>query len=305
MPKFLTAMGGISPGTPNHILMTTTVDILTKAFPEMTIRHLPGPGAQTLGEMQRGAVDVGIIDTATLVRAWRGLDTFKVPHDKVRLLAGMVPSGPGVFVVLKDSSIQAVEDLRDKRICVGQKGSTSAVITEVGLSAYGLSYDRIRANGGAVNLVDWPVCVQDMLDGRLDSVIAFNSHPYQPFLEADLRKGIRMLTWSDQAIETMLREAPGTVPLEVPAGSYRSDPRSVKGVGIGIFLVVRDDLPADVVYNMLTALFQDNGERYRQGHTTFKDWDFVGNALANVDRIGVPLHPGAEAYWKDRGISPK
>src|SRR5688500_12785065 len=80
----------------------------------------------------------------------------------------------------------------------------------------------------------------------------------------------------------------------IPGGTYRSNPRDGPSVGVHATLVTRDDVPADMVYRVTKALYEQLDE-FRHLHLAFARFD--RNSLAAAGNT-APLHEGAVRYLK-------
>ncbi|HZK67613.1 MAG TPA: TAXI family TRAP transporter solute-binding subunit, partial [Chloroflexota bacterium] len=87
------------------------------------------------------------------------------------------------------------------------------------------------------------------------------------------------------------------VPATVPANTYKGVTTDTKTIAVQSTLVAREDLDADLVYWLTKTLIEKQPE-LAQAHAKGKDIskDSVLKGLT------VPLHPGAERYYKEAGI---
>ena len=108
-----------------------------------------------------------------------------------------------------------------------------------------------------------------------------------------------MLPMTKPEMEAALNAAPGFFAGVLPGGTYKGQEKPVNTLVGGNTFIVDKDMPEKVVYNLVKAAFQDGGARFKQTVPQYKDIDLIKTA---VDRLIVPLHPGAEKYWRERGL---
>src|SRR5262249_21079373 len=83
----------------------------------------------------------------------------------------------------------------------------------------------------------------------------------------------------------------------VPAHTYLTQERHYPTIGLYNFAVVHKDLPNDLVYKIVKAAF-DNNDELVTAQSSAKE-----TIPANISRdVVLPLHPGAERYYREVGI---
>ncbi|HSG94786.1 MAG TPA: TAXI family TRAP transporter solute-binding subunit, partial [Afifellaceae bacterium] len=82
----------------------------------------------------------------------------------------------------------------------------------------------------------------------------------------------------------------------IPAGMYNND-KDINTFGVGATFVTSADVPDDVVYVVVKAVFE-NFDQFKKLHPAFanlKPEEMISDSLS------APLHPGAEEYYKEKG----
>ena len=83
----------------------------------------------------------------------------------------------------------------------------------------------------------------------------------------------------------------------MPGGMYAGTDEDVETFGVKATFVTSADVPEDVVYTVVQAVFE-NFDRFKGLHPAFgtlKEEDMIAAGLS------APLHPGAEKYYRERG----
>ncbi|MNC22095.1 hypothetical protein D3C75_700850 [compost metagenome] len=83
----------------------------------------------------------------------------------------------------------------------------------------------------------------------------------------------------------------------IPAGTYDGQSADVPTVAITNILVSHDKVSDEVAYQMTKLLF-DNLERLGNAHAAAKDIKLETAA----QNLPIPLHPGAERYYREVGV---
>src|SRR5690625_1858144 len=91
--------------------------------------------------------------------------------------------------------------------------------------------------------------------------------------------------------------SPAYLPATIPAGTYEGQDEEIPTAAIPNFLVTHEDVPEELVYEM-TKVFYDNLDALQSAHNVIKTVN-MDNAL---EGMSVPIHPGAEKYFKEQGI---
>jgi hypothetical protein len=173
-------------------------------------------------------------------------------------------------------------------------GSTVPAVADMILDHYGLSRDGIAAAGGSVLQLAVNQIPEMLADGRADLYFesAIKGHP--ALTEAATTAGIRFLDFDEDLLASLARRGltPGLMPVW-----FKGQTQPVKSVDCGTLLIARDDLP-DEVAHLVTRTLCERRETMIEAH---KAWvDFRPETAARREATGIPLHPGAERYFRER-----
>ena len=83
----------------------------------------------------------------------------------------------------------------------------------------------------------------------------------------------------------------------IPKGTYEGQTEDVATAAVGNFLITHADVSDETAYQMTRLLFE-NLDQVAAAHAAAKAID-LAKAL---DGMPVPLHPGAERYYKEKGL---
>jgi TRAP transporter TAXI family solute receptor len=230
--------------------------------------------------------------TDTIADAWRGEGFFK-EHGKLQDLRAVVAIYPHAthLVVRADSGINKIEDLRGKRITPDGRGLSCDLQTQRLFRLHNMSYDDVK-----VQFLSFSDAAGNFIDRHLDALMFITvPFPFAPVINVATQMNIKLLSLSDDDI-TKLVKYPGVTRFTLPAGLYKGIDYPVNGICVYSFIIVRKDMPEDIVYAMVKTI-TDNLERYGDVLVSMK---YVTHKGLCAD-VGIPYHSGAEKYFRQRG----
>ncbi|MGE0565974.1 MAG: TAXI family TRAP transporter solute-binding subunit [Pseudolabrys sp.] len=268
-------------------------DMWEKSISGMQVQVLPGAGIANVRGIQEGKADIGLANSISTADAIDGRAPFNKPHDNVCNVATLYPQY-FQFVVLADSGINKVSDLKGKAITTQQKGNTGEVITGHFLEANGLKWEDV-----SVSRTGYSDSVNLMKDNK---AVAFGLNTQAPagaVMDLAAARDVKILEQTD-AYEKMLKLNPAYKLITLPKGTYPKQDKDLKVIGFSTHVVVSCKLPAEQVYTMTKQIAANT-----------KTLATVAKAIGNLDAkgmaadVGVPFHPGAAKFYKEAGITVK
>ena len=201
---------------------------------------------------------------------------------------------PGQLVVRADSGIKSVKDLVGKKVGVGNAGSGAFANCELFFSHMGV-WDKIERNAMGYN-----DAAQAFGNKQLDAFWLFTAFPSGAIIMAAQTNDIEMVNLgADAEASGFYKEYPYFSKLVIPAGTYKGADYDSPSFQDSALWVANADVPADVVYKMLSIVYTDEGLKHMVGQKkTFKEMAIK----TGIKGIVTPLHPGAEKFWKEKGL---
>ncbi|KPK93763.1 MAG: hypothetical protein AMJ94_02550 [Deltaproteobacteria bacterium SM23_61] len=293
--SYLTVYNG-SLGGGWHPVASLTAEIIHQAIPALTTKPGPGGGVANAKLLQGGGGQVGMCLSNTQVQAYQGVKPFDKPHKEIRHLISMY-SLPFVWVVRKESKINSLADLADKKISPAKVGQTTYVLSQATLKAYGITFDSIKAKGGVVNILGDRERVNMLKDKHLDAIACMFPLNHANFLNLKVSPGIKLLSMDQKHIQKILDATPGIAELVVPKGTFDEDQKEdVHSIMAVTTLICRADLDEELVYRIAKAV-AENQKKYHQ-YVPAKDMAMNTPLIGNM----IPVHPGAMRYFKEKGL---
>jgi hypothetical protein len=242
-----------------------------------------------------GDLEFGIVQSDRQYQAWHGLAEWAAsgPHKTLRAVFSIHPEAV-TLVAAEDAEVKSIQDLRGKRVNIGNPGSGQRQNAIDALQAAGMDYlEDIEAE--SVKAAEAPGLLQDR---RIDAFFYTVGHPSGAIKEATAgKRKVRIVPLRD--IEELLARHPFYAAATIPAAFY---PRAVNRGDISTFgvkatLMTSADVADEVVYAITKEVFE-NLEDFKKLHPAFQ----VLTRRDMLQGLSVPFHPGAIRYYKEAGL---
>jgi uncharacterized protein len=196
-------------------------------------------------------------------------------------------------VVSEDSGIKTFEDMKGKKVSVGEPGSGTELVSKSLLSAYDMTYEDIKPE-----YLSFTESVDALQNNRVDAVLITTLLPNPGLLSLATQKDIRFLPIDSEHVSKLSEDFGGRfVDATIPAGTYEGQKEDIATAGSPAAYVVHKDMSEEMVYN-LTKTFIEKAADVEKVHPAAAQWT-KENALLGTD---FPYHPGAVKYYKEIGI---
>ncbi len=246
-----------------------------------------GASVANVNLLREDKADVIFVQNDIAYYAVNGQEMFK---DKAfPNLRGMATLYPETcqLIVLADSGIKTVADLRGKKVAVGAAGSGVEANARQIMAAAGITYADIQPQYLSFNEAS-----SNLKDGNIDAAFLTAGHPTAAVQDISATKAIAVVSIDDALAAKLMSQYPFYTKTVIPAGTYRGVDVPTSTVAVQAMLAVSDKLDADVVQKMLKSLFESNDRlsaAHRAGAMVTKD--------TARDGMSLPLHQGAEKYY--------
>lgn len=242
-----------------------------------------------------GQLEMGLsqADVAYYAYVGRGVFSGEPPRNTLRAVANLFPETLHL-VARRDSGIRSVGDLRGRRVSLGERASGTIVVARVVLDGYGVSerdlsavYDKIDKSSLA------------LVDGSLDGVFMVGGYPIAAITQAADSVDIVLIAVDGAPASAIIASHPFLVPTVIPADTYRGV-AEVATLSVGAQLIVSAAMDTDLVHGIVRALWHPNNRRlFVEGHPNGARM----RPEAALDGVAIPLHPGAERYYAEVGLT--
>ena len=263
----------------------------------VAIAQSTNASAHNVTAIQAGQMEAGLTGAATLYFAYHGEAKFKgKPKPKLRIIANLYPEDLHL-VLPKGGKLASLKDLKGKRVGIAQAGSGTQIAVELILAAQGITRDNI--DEAELNNSQ---SAERIADGQLDAYFYAAGTPVAAMIQLDNTKGMELYNWSDEEIKVSNKAVPYYVPSVIKKGTYAGIGYDVNTLAVQGILATSADQPEELIYQITKALWHKRTRKLLDnGHAKGKVIR-LETALKGIAGLNVPLHPGAERYYKEVGL---
>ena len=239
--------------------------------------------------------DLGMSTTDSAYDAIRGADVYRdtgpIPACTVATLYQSFLHA----VALDGTGISTVADMRGKRVSVGSAGSSTEVAADRVLEAAGIDPRRAMTRDN----LSVAESVNAMKDRKIDAFFWVGGLPTAAVTDLVATPGLKAVFVPTEEQIPIMREKYGPVynPFTLPRGVYTGVETEVPGTGIGNVLVANANMSEQLVYDILTAIFDNLGEVHAI-HPEARGLSLESAATGS----SIPFHPGAINFYRERGV---
>ncbi|TOQ83251.1 C4-dicarboxylate ABC transporter substrate-binding protein [Vibrio parahaemolyticus] len=254
-----------------------------------------GGSIYNINTIRAGELDLGIAQSDWQYHAYNGTSQFAEngPFKELRAVFSVHPE-PFTVVARQDSNIKTFDDLKGKRVNIGNPGSGQRGTMEVLMKEYGWSYDDFKL----VSELKAAEQSKALCDNKIDAMVYTVGHPSGAIKEATTSCDSNIVTVAGPKVDKLIADNSFYRVATVPGGMYRGSDNDVMTFGVGATFVSSTAVPEEVVYNVVKAVFE-NFDDFRRLHPAFAN---LKKEEMVKDGLSAPLHPGALKYYKEVGL---
>ena len=261
----------------------------------MTVEATPGGGRGNVRLLGQGKLDFGLATVPDAVQAWEGGEGYDAKLDNLRtLLVGT--SLPFHLVVLANSDIKSIEDVRGKRVITNSSANALTFVPDA-LAAAGLAKTDYELVQQATT-----EAMEAMKDGRADVFATFFFMPAAPLVDLATSKGIRLLPMQGAPLEKLLSSHKIYAPEEIPAGTYPGMDAALTTASINVAVFTHDKVSEATAYavtKLLLAHRDELAEIYKPA--SYFSGERQSQQLGRGQPV-PPYHAGAERAFREAGL---
>lgn len=248
-----------------------------------------------LNAIRSGELEFGVAQSDWQYHAYQGTSQFEATgaFEGLRAVFSLHPE-PFTVVARADSGITSFDDLRGKRVNIGNPGSGQRGTMDVVLQAMGWT----TADFAVASELPPAEQALALCDNNIDAMVYTVGHPSGAIQEATTACDTVLVNVDNDAIRALVAERDYYRMATIPGGMYRGSPNDVTTFGVGATFVTSADVPEEVVYQVTRAIFE-NLDQFRGLHPAL---GILDPAEMVSDGLSAPLHPGAERYYREVGL---
>jgi TRAP transporter TAXI family solute receptor len=238
--------------------------------------------------------DFALLQNDIAYYAYNGTTLAAFTGKPVKNMGGIFTIYPELVhvVATQASGVKSVRDLKGKRVVLGPQGSGTEQNALQLLEAYGLRESDL----GRAERIDAAAAADQLKDGRVDAAF-FTTGLGSAVIVDTFISGKAVMVPVGAEGEALRRKYPFYTMEKIPANTYKGQEQEVTTPAVMAMMVANSELPEDLVYRFTKAIF-DNLQQFHAAHAAAK------NLTLQTAQNGmpIPLHPGAEKFFKEKGI---
>jgi TRAP transporter TAXI family solute receptor len=255
-----------------------------------------GGSVFNVNAVMSGDLDFGVVQSDRQFQAVKGIANWKDkgPQKDLRAVFSIHPENVDVIAAV-DSKINSLQDLKGKRVSIGNIGSGFRKNAIDALEANGIDYKK-DFHAESLKAAEQPGMIQD---GRIDAAFYTVGHPSGYYKEATAgKRKVKFIPITN--IEGLLKKYPyyaKSVTRVVELYPGAANDMNVPTFGVKATFVTSIKVPENVVYAVTKEVFE-NFDDFKKLHPAY-----AGLTKKNMlEGLSAPIHPGAMKYYKEAGL---
>jgi TRAP transporter TAXI family solute receptor len=301
-PPVTLAFATLSQGTAWYVYGATMAELLRKTLPpgsNVDVKPFAG-GVGNAKLVAKGETPLALSFTVTNRWASEGKEAYDQKLENLRGLVGGLDTYYLAVIAAKKLNLNSLRDVKERKVAVKLHtlpvGSLGEFAARQALREYGISYPDIKGWGGATTHANYNIIVDAFRDGRADLLIAVVTPKHPSITEIATFTDVKFVELEPDRVKSL--QTLGYKPATMPPETFKNQTQPVKAVGFPTVLITNKDLPDAVAYT-ITKTIVDNKEALVRGHAGLAEFD--PKTAWQPDEVGLPLHPGAEKLYREKG----
>lgn len=242
------------------------------------------------GLLGRGAIESAFVAADVLDAAYAGKNQFEGKELKnLRALGALYPE---TVQLVAQPGLKSFEDLKGKSVSSGSPGSGQWQLLGDLLEVHGLKREDIKEDFSSFSQ-----SVEKIKDGNLDASLITAGAPTASVVELSNGHDISIVPLTGPAIKKLQETQPYYATATLPGGTYKGVDQDVETLAVRAIWATHADLPEDIAYAVTKALYE-NVDTLAKVHVKGKEISLQ----SALESVSIPLHPGAERYFREKGV---
>jgi uncharacterized protein len=252
-----------------------------------------GGSVANINAIKAGDMDMGVAQSDQQHYAYNGEQDFSGGAvEDLRAVFSVHPE-PFTVVARADSGIETFDDLKGKRVNIGNPGSGQRATMDVVMEAKGMT----AGDFSLASELKATEQAQALCDNKIDAFVYQVGHPNGSIQEAFSSCDAHFVEVSGPEIDQLIEENPFYAEATIPASLYEGIEDDTQTFGVRATFVSSAQVPSEVVYEVVKAVFE-NFDRFKGLHPAFSNLD--QQEMISLG-LSAPLHDGAQQYYEEQG----
>jgi TRAP transporter TAXI family solute receptor len=259
----------------------------------------PGGSFSNYKAVANGQCTIGFAHQCMHYWGERGIGPFDKVYDGLSYMMILFPATVQGFTSARNTSVQKVSDIANKRVGFGAVGSALNVFLDDYLKVmYNITKETIIANGGSVSYMSDSEMSEAIADGTIDVGFALGTYPKTSLQTLEKTPGLRLLPFGED-LDEYLKLNPGWSKFTIPANTYEGQSEPYVTATSWAIMSIADSMDEELVYRLTRVAWENNSEA-GESAVAIKNFMNIENALE--PSAGASLHPGAARYYREIGM---
>ncbi|MBQ7739543.1 MAG: TAXI family TRAP transporter solute-binding subunit [Desulfovibrionaceae bacterium] len=250
-----------------------------------------GASVENIRLIDAGEVNMAIVQNDIADAAYNGTAPFKKKFPNARAIARLYPEYLHI-VASTNSNIKKMADFKGHKVSVGVRGSGNELNCRQIFKFFGLSYKNITPM-----FLPYGDTAEQFKDRLLDGFIFTIGTPNPAIQDITTAQEVRFIPLQDSDIDAITKQFPYLVKDSIPANTYKGQTQPVPTLSVQAILIVNKNMSDEDAYNITKTLFDNLPE-------IANEYDMAAEISLKQAKNGItiPFHPGAEKYFKEKGL---
>ncbi len=291
IPDQQLTIGTASSGGAFYVVGTGLAEVITSAVGELNVTaEITGGSAENVRLVGTGESDMGISNANDVYFGYTGTESFSQAYD-LSVISSLHSSVLHI-VTLDNTGITGIEGLKGKKVAVGPAGGGSIYPMKLILEAYGLDFDKdITAS-----YLSYDDGIEQLKDGQVDAALVMAGRGASSVQSLQATDKVVLLSVDEEKADRICETCPFYYGSTIESSVYDTD-ESAYVLACRNLLYCSSGMDEDTVYAMTKAICE-NLDSLKEYHASLKELTLD----QMTDTAGVPMHPGAERYYKEAGL---
>ncbi|WP_419765052.1 MAG: TAXI family TRAP transporter solute-binding subunit [Arcobacter sp.] len=254
-----------------------------------------GGSVYNINTIKAGELDLGVAQSDWQFHAYHGTSKFKDQGAFKDLRAVFsIHAEPFTVLARKDANIKNFNDLKGKRVNIGNPGSGQRGTIELIMKAKGWTKDDFKLAGELKASEQ----AKALCDNKIDAMVYVVGHPNGAIKEATTTCETNLVTVYDDTVKKLISDHDYYRKATIPGGMYNGNPEDSVTFGVGATIVTSAKVSDNAIYTIVKGVFE-NFEAFKKLHPAFAN---LKKEEMVKDSLSAPLHNGALKYYKEAGL---
>ncbi|HEU4371484.1 MAG TPA: TAXI family TRAP transporter solute-binding subunit [Methylomirabilota bacterium] len=274
--------------------------MIPAALPEVASSTVIGGGVVNVTRIGKGEAQIAFALTPYPEQGYKGESKhYPTPFKNVRLIASNLGRPVTVaLIVLKDSPIKSLADIKGKRIVPGDRGWGTTELVEALMASAGMPVDKFKAEGGTISYTSIADRSKALQDKNVDAIFIPAQVNFPDLMAVQQAAGLRVIGFPADAIDKTMVTMPGLIKSTVGKGLYGVLEQDLPSPAFLQQMIVDAGLSDELVYR-ITKLWW---EKIKDIHEIAPGLNQADVRMA-MEHATIPFHPGAVRYYKEVGVA--